>query len=767
MISLSDARLEFQSDLSINGFEIPNPVFDGHIHRFSRSNKPSKNNCWYIGWEHQLRNGSSLICCFYGDWKTQEKYRFTSSTFGFSKDEVKEAKAKQSECREKYEQEKKNAQIAAAERASILIKKSRPCVTHPYLSKKKIVKPRGLRQIYNSLIAPMTNIDGELVGLQWISENGDKRFLKGQKTKGAFFLIEGSSELEKASQAYLVEGVATGFSVHEATKAPVLCALSAGNLENVCEAVKDAFPFLRLTACADNDQFTSGNPGVAAAKKVAAQFNTKIAIPEFEDLSTQPKDFNDLHNLCGIEAVRKTLQQAVYVEQEAPPPAQLADDFLLSRKLREGNSILLRYWNGDFYTYQSTHYKRVPEDDLFADVMRFLQRRGATRKKATANLANNMIANLKGMTVVSDVSHLPIWINSTKKDPRDYIALKNGLLNMPRYLNREPLYIEEHSPDFFSTVCLPYGFDPLAECPRWIEFLSTVQPDQEMRDLIQEWFGYNLVYDVTLQKFVILVGEGANGKSVVCVVLRSLLGDENVSSVNLEGFNPERTFPMAATIGKLANIVGELNATNKTAEGELKKYVTGEPMTAEEKFKSPKTFIPTARLTFATNVLPRFTDSSDGLWRRLILVPFDVQILKEADQDKNLVDSQWWIRSGELPGIFNWSLIGLKRLMERQKFIEPIRSLAAKEKYRQDSSPAQTFLRENCELEQSSRISSTELYSRYADDMRAGGYMPLSRHNFAEEVKRVFRAVELTKNPQHQLLGPRARNWIGIRFKTE
>jgi len=339
------------------------------------------------------------------------------------------------------------------------------------------------------------------------------------------------------------------------------------------------------------------------------------------------------------------------------------------------------------------------------------------------------------------------------------ISLKNGILDVSAFLTGASGCIKNHSPNFFNFNSLPYLYNPNARCPKWENFLSDVLPDEDVRLLLREWIGYNLIPDTGQQKFMIFRGEGANGKTVVCVVLRELLGTANVSAVTLEAFDPKRTFPLAATVGKLANIVEELNAGSKTEEGELKKFVSGALMTIERKHKDPFEFIPTARLTYATNVLPKFSDRSNGIWRRLLLIPFDVQI-PEKSQDKGLVDPTYW--QGELSGIFNWAVLGLKSLKQRRYFIEPAKCKDIKKEYQQNSNPARVFLEDCCELDSKSEISSTELYQTYAAHVSGLGHKPLGAQNFAQEVKKTFN-VELSKNVR-RLSAHRSRVWHGLRL---
>ena len=209
--------------------------------------------------------------------------------------------------------------------------------------------------------------------------------------------------------------------------------------------------------------------------------------------------------------------------------------------------------------------------------------------------------------------------------------------------------LRPHTPLWFSPTCLPYDFDADADCPRWCGFLKrNLGDDPAKQRLLQQWAGYLLQHDTSLQRFLVMAGEGANGKSVACEVLIALLGEDNVSTEPLELFGDK--FRLVGTLGKLANITAEVDELDRVAEGFLKAFVVGEPMSFEQKYKAAFTARPTARMMLATNNIPHFSDRSDGLWRRMLLLPFTVQI-PEAERIAGMSKREYWQASEEMPEI--------------------------------------------------------------------------------------------------------------------
>lgn len=415
------------------------------------------------------------------------------------------------------------------------------------------------------------------------------------------------------------------------------------------------------------------------------------------------------------------------------------------------------YHRNEYYRYNNNgKWKLISRSDLEAKIMRYLQAHNDA--KATSHSCKEIRANLEAICLVDSDFELPGFPEQTQA--REFFNFKNGLVPVDGLISGNPKLVE-HTPEYFSLNQFSYTYQPDATCPIWEKTVRKILSSKDSRQLFQEWCGYNLVRDTTQHKFVIMVGKGKNGKTVCVIVLRCLLGAANVSSVGLEQFSATRTFPLAAMVGKHANIVEEISEMDKVAEGILKQLVSGGTITVERKFGQPFEAKMTARLTFATNVLPRFRDRSDGLWRRLILLPFNVQI-PEHKQNKNLVSETWWQESGELPGIFNWAIRGLVRLKKRGYFKIPAESNAALQEYKLDSNPSKAFLTDHCEGMLGAHVSSTEVYRAYSTWAKMNGYYSLSAKRFSDELKSTFPGVSLSTNVLRLEGGQRARVWEGL-----
>lgn len=290
------------------GFTITDIVPDGKIRRFDRK---GKKNAWYVAYQiFGAKSGTPFFVMVVGDWKTGEKHEYKSN-IKFSREDISTIKKKIQEATEKAERERQLKQEEVAAESTKLVAQLKPGKT-PYTERKKIC-PTLNSLVYNDeLIVPTRDIDGKIWGMQRVHPDGQKFFATGQRVAGTFYLI-GDPEL--TDTLYIVEGYATGATVHEATGLPVVVAFNAGNLVAVAKAFRRQFVNHTIIIAGDDDFETEGNPGQEKAKAAAAAALGEPVFPVFKNRVSGQTDFNDLHVSEGIEAVREQLTKA------EPPPA--------------------------------------------------------------------------------------------------------------------------------------------------------------------------------------------------------------------------------------------------------------------------------------------------------------------------------------------------------------------------------------------------------------------------------------------------------------
>lgn len=282
-----------------------NMVADGRIHRYRvAGDKSGSKNGWYV-----FHDDGTVQAGAFGSWKTGESGTWSSrSEDALSAAEKEELRRKWREAKRERDREQAKVWQEVADKAEKIWDVAQPVIdSHAYLHA-KAVQSHGCRVLKQTLVVPVRNRDGKLRSLQFIDATGGKKFLAGGEIQGGYFAM-GKPE----GVLCVCEGFATGASIREATGWAVAVAFNAGNLLAVVKVLREKFPALRIVVCADNDQFTEGNPGLNKAEGAAGQVGGLVVAPMFDphELASKPTDFNDLHRLRGLEAVRTAILAAV------------------------------------------------------------------------------------------------------------------------------------------------------------------------------------------------------------------------------------------------------------------------------------------------------------------------------------------------------------------------------------------------------------------------------------------------------------------------
>ena len=271
--------------------------------------------------------------------------------------------------------------------------------------------------------------------------------------------------------------------------------------------------------------------------------------------------------------------------------------------------------------------------------------------------------------------------------------------------------LQPHCREHYRTTQIPVAYDQRADAPHFCAFLAQVfRDDPDMLDKIKcilELTGYTLMSHARHEKFVMLIGPGANGKSVLLAILEGLAGVDNVAGVQPSNF--DRSFQRAHLHQKLANIVTELKQGEVIADAELKAITSGEPSTVEHKFKDPFVMRPFATCWFGTNHMPHTRDFSEALFRRAVILQFNRTFAKH-EQDPLLKDKLL----AELPGILNLSLTAYANAL-RDGFTTPASSEAAKQEWRLEADQVAQFVDDVCTRDAEARSKAADVFSAYQD----------------------------------------------------
>jgi len=271
--------------------------------------------------------------------------------------------------------------------------------------------------------------------------------------------------------------------------------------------------------------------------------------------------------------------------------------------------------------------------------------------------------------------------------------------------------LRPHCREHYRTTQIPVAYDQSADAPLFRTFLDQVfQDDADKADKIKstlELMGYTLMSHARHERFVMLIGPGANGKSILLSVLERLLGLENVAGVQPSNF--ENRFQRAHLHQKLANIVTELKQGEVIADAELKAISSGEPATVEHKFQNPFVMRPFATCWFGTNHMPHTRDFSEALFRRATILQFN-RTFAPHEQDPRLKTDAFW--NGELPGILNMTLAAYAKALA-EGFTQPQSSEAAKKEWRLEADQVAQFVDDTCQRSLGARTPVGDVFRAY------------------------------------------------------
>lgn len=566
-------------------------------------------------------------------------------------------------------------------------------------------------------------------------------------------LIDGARRLQLKQRCEAAEGPVTIQAVEFFALAPAVRFLllgflkglgSQGHLQigddqeqypNVFEAVVAAFP----TATGAETQTAAKQAAIEAAALSLPENARPAAANTIADGLTEI----GVQNVAALE-IFDTIRNAAGIDPDDPGLDDLASHYhgclQLETRTPPGEPAL-RYFRDEFYTWNRRTWQRVDDKEFKARVTRHLQ--SLVPGGVSDTMVRNVILNLQGQTLLNAAAlQIPFWIETesplvTRTPP--LVVFQNGIVDISDGVAYEdgwvPPRLYDHDPRCFSTVALPYAYDPTATCLHWEQTLSEIFPSEADDDqriaVLQEFMGLTLFPNqMRHEKFLIMVGHGANGKSTVLRVWERMLGPQNVTHVPLDALGGE--FRLHEMMGKLANIASDMKRMDKMEEGRLKELVSGEPLQVNRKFKNPITMVPTARLIFACNELPPINDKSDGIWRRMIAMPFNRQF-SEAERD---LDRSEQLMT-ELPGIFNWALAGAVRLFEQGGFTRCRVCEQCAGEHRQHSDSFLEFLDEMTERGSDKRVSTDDFYRAYVQYCETNGRKPKGNNEIGRQVARL------------------------------
>ncbi len=413
-------------------------------------------------------------------------------------------------------------------------------------------------------------------------------------------------------------------------------------------------------------------------------------------------------------------EDEITVRRDAQDLGQLINAEAGCLVLEDWQMAALEAWKlkkRDYNRLSRDKYKGTASDDDLAQMEEMEPMReaglaaekalGAKRRKHEAWAVNSgNSGKIENMLKEARVG-LAAAIHDLNVDPLA-VCCENGVLRFARVQDeheagwtKRPIYrasvrLDDHARGDRITKMMRAPYDPAAPRPAFDAFLETVQPDPIMRGFLKRWFGYSMTGLTSEQCLAFLFGGGRNGKSTLVDILAKIFADygTTVPIETLTGSEQRKGSDATPDLVRLpgARMVraSEPEQGQRMKEALVKSLTGGEAILIRRMMQEFVEITPEFKLTISGNHKPEIRGGDDGIWRRILLVGFDVQIA-DADVNKDLPALLWEERAG----IFAWLVEGCLEYLEFGLGV-PDAVRAATEEYRKDSDPLRVFLTEDC-----------------------------------------------------------------------
>ena len=335
----------------------------------------------------------------------------------------------------------------------------------------------------------------------------------------------------------------------------------------------------------------------------------------------------------------------------------------------------------------------------------------------TQKQRNEVLSYIKIVTHVDEASQSDYWLN-----------VKNGRLDLRTKM------LHPHSAKYVDFERINATYDPSAKDPAVDTILKRVFcGDTELMTLFQQIMGYSLLKNTRFQQAFFLTGSGSNGKSTILQMVKTLFTHHNTASLSLTDL--EDKFKVAELENKLINIGDDISNTPIRDTGKFKKLVSGEGVMVERKNQRPFELINYSTFWFSANKMPNFADKSDGMQRRITILPFAAKFSpKDPDYDPDITDKV--TTDAAMSYLLNLAIEGLHDLRKRGRFIQPRVVAEANEGYKVDSSSILQWFEDTqlppITLHKKPIQAWYEQYKQWCHD--AGYAKPFSRRQFVMEL---------------------------------
>lgn len=423
--------------------------------------------------------------------------------------------------------------------------------------------------------------------------------------------------------------------------------------------------------------------------------------------------------------------------------------FLGDNYITDNDISLLRNFHDQWVRWIGCRYEDVDMVTLRGELYRYLEGKYYVKYgakgidivpyKPTRSKINDILDAMNGWCPIT-VSP-PAWLDTEEHiHPSNLIIFKNGMLDIKEYCKGN---IKLHDPDprLFTYNVIPYAFDPKVWSNRFEDtYNQWMDEDEERIRLLAQWYGYNLVSDMSQEKLMIFVGPTRGGKGTACEVLQGIIGRNQYCSTSFQALSSP--YGLSNLVGKLAAILGDAKTPRKseadTALENILRIVGRDYITINPKYVTPYDIYPTCRFTIAMNNLPKFSDAAQAFVARSnILGFFNSYAGKEDTSLKTRLNKE--AVEGKM---INFALWGLKDLRKQGRFVIPGTSKALIRQLQEIVAPVLSFTEECCITGDEHYILRTTLFEAWEHWCNRGHYNSTNINHFGHELKQAVPGVQ-------------------------
>ncbi|KKK97318.1 hypothetical protein LCGC14_2653960, partial [marine sediment metagenome] len=309
---------------------------------------------------------------------------------------------------------------------------------------------------------------------------------------------------------------------------------------------------------------------------------------------------------------------------------------------------------------------------------------------------------------------------------------------------------------------IPWDYKPDAKCENVTKFISEIVKEEDIA-VLQEFVGYLLYREYFIKKAIILVGEPDTGKTTFIKMIVKFIGQDNTCGVSLHKILTDK-FSSSHLHNKLLNFYDDLSFKDIKETGDFKIATGGGYISGEKKFGDQFQFLNYAKLLFATNKISSVDDiSDDAYYNRWIILFFNNEFNNENKKtDKNIIKKI--TERGEMEGLLNWAIEGLKRLLKNQNFSYKLSAEENKLIMEKSSNTVSGFVQDILVEEQDAWISKEDMYSAYSIYVNRYGGAKVTKEKFGRDFpKKALYVLDTRKDTEKK---KSQHGWSNIGLNT-